>query len=202
MIQRHNYTADQLQFLKVEYARLPLVQLAEKFNQRFKTDLTPKRIKSTLERRGITSGRCPQFRQGNVPWNTGKKGSQGANATSWKRGNLPHNHRPLWSERINRDGCIEISVPEPNPYTGFPTRFKLKHIWLWEQQNGPVPEGMVIVFRDGNNRNFDPANLLAVTRQELIAMNMHGYKSQPEELKPTILALSRLEAKAGIRCKI
>ena len=40
-----------------------------------------------------------------------------------------------------------------------------------------------------------------LTRAELLAMNLHDYKNQPEELKPSVLALALLEAKAGTRTR-
>jgi hypothetical protein len=34
---------------------------------------------------------------------------------------------------------------------------------------------------------------------ELLSLNLHGYKDSPEELKPSVLALAKIEAKARIR---
>ena len=43
---------------------------------------------------------------------------------------------------------------------------------LWEQRHGrPVPDGHLVLFADGDRRNFDPANLLLVSRAELAVMN-------------------------------
>jgi len=163
--------------------------------------MTEKQVKTFLKNRGLKAGLTGRFSDGHTPWNKGKTGYMGPNATSFKKGNLPHNHRPLWFERVDKDGYITMSVPEPNPYTGFPTRFKLKHVWLWEEAHGPKPKGTTVIFRDGNNRNFDLDNLLLVTRAELLAMNLHDYKNQPEELKASVLALARVEVKAGIRTR-
>lgn len=88
-----------------------------------------------------------------------------------------------------------------NPYTGYPARYKHKHVWIWEQANGPRPKGHVIIFRDGNNRNFNLDNLALLSRRELLVLNQRGYKSAPDELKSTIMALAKMEAKAGIRPK-
>ena len=169
------------------------------FNQYFNLDRPYASIVACLKNNSITSGKDCRFLKGHKPWNKGKKGYMGANRTSFKKGHLPHNHRPLWSERVSKDGYIEISVPEKNPYTGFKTRFKHKHIWLWEQVHGKVPDGYVVIFKDGNVRNFEPTNFELVTRATLLSMNQQGYKTQPDELKPSVLALAKLEAKAGFR---
>lgn len=193
------YTQEQLDWLRENYLLMNVPALTAAFNERYGQSRTNDAIKGLLFRKGICSGRTGRFKKGLEVWNKGKKGYMGANATSFKPGNLPHNHQPLWTERVSKDGYIEMSVPERNPYTGFPTRYKHKHVWLWEQANGKKPRGTAVIFRDGNNRNFDLDNLLLVTRAELLVMNLHDYKNQPDELKPSVLALARVEVKAGIR---
>lgn len=195
------YTPEEGAFLKANYKGRTYSEIADLFAARFGREITRKQVAAFLCNRGLSTGLAGRFEKGQRPWNEGKTGYMGANATSFKKGNVPHNHRPLWSERVGKDGYIEMSVPERNPRTGFPTRFKHKHVWIWEQAHGPKPKGTAVIFRDGNNRNFDLDNLLLVTRAELLAMNLHGYKQLPEELKPSALALARLEAKAGIRTR-
>lgn len=198
---RNRYTPKQIEFIRTVYRQMSLPDVAAAFNARYGTAVTEKQMRSTTRNHRIRCGRTGRFEKGLTPWNTGKKGYMGANATSFKKGNLPHNHKPLWSERVGKDGYIEMSVPEQNPYTGFPTRYKHKHVWLWEQAHGPKPKGTAVIFKDSNNRNFDLDNLLLVTRAELLSMNLNGYKDCPEEVKPTILALAKIEAKAGFRTR-
>ena len=193
----HSYSTAHLDYLRSQYLRFSVTILTWAFNQTFATCLTEGQIRGTLRRHRILSGRTGFFKSGQVSWNNGKRGYIGANKTSFKAGNLPHNHRPLWSERIDKNGYVEMSVPERNPYTGFPTRFKHKHVWIWEQANGPKPKGHVVIFKDGDIRNFNLENLALVSRRELLAMNQHGYREQPAELKPSVMALAKLEAKAG-----
>lgn len=194
------YTADKIAWLREHYLLMPVPELTKAFNAHFETDCTEDGIKRALFLHKCQSGRTGRFSKGQQSWNKGVKGYMGANATSFKKGNLPHNHKPLWSERIDsKDGYIYISVPETNPHTGFPTRYKQKHVWVWEQVNGPVPKDHAIIFVDSDIYNLAIDNLLCVHRNVLLNLNLHDYKNQPAELKPSILALSRLEAEAGIR---
>lgn len=198
------YTPEKLAWLKENYPLMSVKELAAAFNAFFEAHHTVDAIKATLGRNGMVCGRSGLFESGNKPWNTGTKGQglTGANTTSFKKGHVPANHKPLWSERVcSKDGYVYISIPEQNPYTGFSTRYKQKHVWLWEQVNGPTPKGSAIIFRDGDIRNFDQANLLCITRKELLVLNSHNYKTAPAELKPSILALARVEAEAGIRTR-
>ena len=107
---------------------------------------------------------------------------------------MPANRKPLGHERVcSKDGYVLIKVAERNPHTGFPTRYKHKHVHIWEQAHGPVPAGQVVIFMDGDKLNFEPQNLMLVTRAQLLRLNKHGYKDAPKDIKPSVLALSKLE---------
>lgn len=141
-----------------------------------------------------------RFYKGHKTWNAGSKGLglTGPNRGSFKNGQVPPNRKPLWAERIDtKDGYIVMKVPETDPHTGFKTRYKHKHVWVYEQAHGPVPEGHVVIFKDQNKRNFDPENLEAIKRADLVRLNQAGYKNEPDELKPSILALCRLKTEIG-----
>ena len=143
-------------------------------------------------------GKTGRFQAGHRSWNYDSKGQglTGANSKSFKKGNVPANRKPLWTERIDsKDGIILMKVPEQNPYTGSPTRYFYKHVYIWEQKHGPVPKGMVVAFIDGDKTNCEPENLMLISRAELLALNRHGYKNMPDKLKPHVLALIKLKVK-------
>lgn len=190
------YTAEHLDFLRVGYATKPLRYLVQSFNEKFSMTATCAQINSVLNRYRILSGRTRRFEKGNIPWNAGVKGSLKANVTSFKQGNIPATRKPLGSERIcSKDGYIYVKIAERNPHTGSPTRYKCKHVHVWEQKNGKVPPGMVVAFKDGDILNCDPDNLMLISRAELLRLNQHGYKEMPDKLKPSLLALTKLEVK-------
>lgn len=148
----------------------------------------------------VKTGRTGHFPKGNVPWTAGKKLPFNENSarTQFKKGNEPHNTKFLGHERMTKDGYIEISVAERNPHTGYDRRYVQKHRWLWEKANGPVPEGMALKCLDGNRQNTDPANWETIPRGLLPRLNgIHGrdYDKAPDDLKPLILATSKLEHK-------
>ena len=189
------FTPEQCRFIRANYAGRT-AEMTTLFNDKFKIAMTPAQIKTFVHNRGITSGRTGYFPKGGLPWNTGTKGATFANKTSFKKGNVPSNRQPLGHERVcTKDGYVLIKVAERNPHTGFPTRYKHKHVHIWEQAHGPVPDGYVVIFRDGNKLHIDLSNLMLVTRAELLGLNKHGYKEYPEELKPSVMALSKLETK-------
>jgi len=199
---RRLFTDEQARFIRDSYKDRSLLEMTILFNGRFGTNRTRQQIKNFVARRGFTSGRTGCFPRGHKPWNTGTKGLTGANKTSFKKGNVPANCRPLGSERIcSKDGYILVNVPERNPYTGCPTRYKHKHVYDWEQAHGPVPKGMVVAFISSDKTRCELENLMLVSRAELLNLNRHGYKDMPPDLKPSVLALSTLEVKTWKREK-
>lgn len=191
------FTKEQIDFIKDGYKRMTIRELVEKLNATYGLSVTDQQLFSFVKRNQIRSGRSGQFPKGHVPWSAdiAGKGILKANKTSFKKGNVPPNVRPMHAERINVDGFIEIKIDEPNPFTGHKTRFKHKHVWLWEQAYGVVPEGHCVRFKDGDKLNCVLDNLELVNRQENLHLNRINHNSLPEELKPSSMAITKLTVK-------
>jgi hypothetical protein len=193
--ERRQYTGEQLAFLRENYPKMDRNDLAVAFNKEFGTDKTGDQIHGTCTRYKIPSGRTGQIEKGNVPWNKGTKGVMKPNSGNFKKGDVPANTLPMYTERINRDGFVEIKVPVPNPYTGAKTRFMHKQVWVWEQANGPVPEDHVIRFLDGDKTNCSPDNLGLFTRAESLEMTRLGFSEVEKAAKPAVAVLGQLSAR-------
>lgn len=181
------------------------------FVEAFKRDdVSPGKLQSLRKRHGWKTGRTGHFAKGGEPANKGKvcppgTGGRHPNAqrTQFRKGQQPHNTKYLGHERINVDGYVEISVAETNPHTGFERRYVHKHVYLWESANGPVPEGYCLKALDGDRTNTDPSNWEAVPRGVLPRLNggratrIMAYDAAPADLKPTLLALAKVEHKAS-----
>jgi len=161
-------------------------------------DMSAASLHSLRKREGWKTGRSGRFEKGAVPANRGKKMPFNPNSarTQFKKGVSPLNTKYAGHERVRKaDGYIEISVDETNPHTGFERRYVLKHKWLWQQKHGPVPEGMALKCK-GDRLNTDPSNWELVPRGLLPRLNGRsgrGYDAAPAELKPTIMAVAKLE---------
>lgn len=145
--------------------------LADLFNQKFNTNITSRTIKSYKANNKLNSGLTSKFRKGQTPHNKGKKMPkevyEKVKHTMFAKGNVPPNHRPVGSERISKDGYIEVKVAEPN-------KWRLKQRVVYEETKGKIPEGCPIIFLDGNKRNFEIDNLRCITRSELLYLNCNG----------------------------
>lgn len=189
------FTEAQSMFIREGYKSMTLRVLTAALNSKFGTDFKWSQLRSFTRNHKIRSGRTGNFERGHKSWNAGTKGLTGANSGSFKKGGVPINITPIGTERVNAYGYIEVKIDEPDPYTEALTRYKLKHIVLWVQANGPVPEGMVVVFIDSDKTNCCIENLEIISRQELHCRNQLGYGQMPNELKPTVGVLSKLRVK-------
>lgn len=189
------YSEAELIFIELN-CTLTRADLTAQFNKAFGRDLSVANIASLCKRNGWLTGRDGQYKKGNVPHPNARL--KGPNSTSFKKGSVPANVRPMFSERKTKDGYIEMKVPERNPHTGAETRFRFKHVWVWEKANGPVPESHAVVFKDGDRQNCELNNLECVHRRVLQSMNKNFKPSDyPKEIRPSILALSKLTAESA-----
>lgn len=200
------YTGKQLAWIKSN-RKLPRREARRLFVKKFRRkDISVENIKALCSRRGWLTGRTGHFPKGSVPFNKGKPCPPGTGGrhrnsrkTQFKKGHQPHNTRFLWHERISKDGYVEISINETNPHTGFERRHVMKHKWRWEKKHGPVPKGHCLKCIDGNRSNTDPNNWELISRAMLPRLGGRSripYDHAPAELKPTILAIAKLEIKA------
>ena len=166
---------------------MTLTELHLKFCEHFNMQVSREAIHTCIAKRKILSGRTGYVTGG---WNKGIKNSTGKSANRFKKGNIPVNARDDGDERICADGYAYRKVGK---------KWLLKHVLLYEAEHGKVEKGEVVIFKDGNTLNFDLSNLEKLTRKELLKANGHQYSKQPENIKPAILALSKLEAAGGFR---
>ena len=139
-------------------------------------------------RRGDEIGKEYRFKSGNVPFNKGLKGwsAAGTEATRFKKGTKPPNHRPVGYIRLTKDGYYEIKVAEGMQ------KFKLLHRVIWERCNGEIPAGQICIFLDGNTKNLEVTNLALMTKVQNMKRNsLHSYPKELAEIIQLRGALNR-----------
>lgn len=145
------------------------------------------------------SGKSHRFVKGQVPPNKGKKLPpevvEKMRPTMFKPGHLPHN--------TNYDGHISIRADKTGKsYAYVRVRlgvYKLLHREIWEINNGPIPEGYIVVFKDGNSQNITIDNLELITKEENLRRNYHD--RYPAEVKDIIRLKGALNRQINKRLK-
>ena len=189
------FPADVSAYITENFIGCGWAEMTRRVNERFETRYTRDQIKNFYARKKLDSGLTGRFERGHEPWNAGKKigNNQGSAKTQFKSGILPQNTKPIGYERVNRDGYTEIKVRLRKSRPGCNDNFVLKHRWLWEQENGPIPDGYVVAFKDGDKTNFDLSNLVLITKAQNAVMNKAGLRSKEPEYMETSLLLADLK---------
>jgi hypothetical protein len=192
------YTEEQLNYLrKLCKEGLFNKEITERFNNKFNLNKTESAIDNIRAKYGIKTTARLYFNKGHVPWNKGLHYKAGGRSkeTQFKKGEMPPNWVPIGSERITKDGYIQIKIQEGK----FQRNWRGKHILIWEEINGPLPDGHAIIFGDGDKRNFDIDNLILVTRAELLILNRKSLIKNDAEITKTGVNIARLYQKISER---
>jgi hypothetical protein len=194
------FSPEQVDFIKANYSRWRIVELTEVVNKKFGLQIKQGQVKSFVKNHGIVSGRTGQFEKGQMPWNDGTKGTGicKPNSGCFNNGHVPANVKPVGHERVcSKDGYIIIKTAETNPNTGFFGWYRAKHVVNWEAHNGPVPEGKILRFKDGDPKNWAIENMELITRAEHARLNQLRLNQQPEDLRETVRVLAKLIDRTG-----
>lgn len=135
-------------------------------------------------------GMHTRIQPGSVPWNKGVRGSTGhhpnCQAHQFQAGRSPQesrNYVPIGTLRICAGGYLERKVTDDR--TRAPARRWLAvHRLVWEEVNGPTPEGHIVVFKPGRKTTqIEQITLDAIeliTRAENMRRNSLHTKYPPE----------------------
>lgn len=110
---------------------------------------------------------------------------------------------PVGTERESKDGYIVVKVREHADVPMSKDNWELKHVHVYEQTHGAVPEGHVVYFADGDRRNFDPSNLVAVPRRLVGILNAPGMPrwADAESLEACIALAEIKSAQQGVMAR-
>ena len=141
-------------------------------------------------------GKENRFQPGLTPWNKGLKGVfHGTKETQFQTGTRNGNAAKLWkpvgSERTSRDGYLERKIDD-TPGIKNSLKWKRVHKMLWESINGPVPDGHVVVFKNGDKTDIRIDNLELINRVQLMSRNTyHNYGKEVASLVQLRGAINR-----------
>jgi len=177
------WTTQEVDTIREMFKTKTRTQVAKHFN------VTEGSIKAVLNTNGIKCGRDGRFAKGIVSPNKGKKMPPGwGGATRFKKGQKPHNTKT--------DGHITVRKLHTTPYKFIrlsENNWDLLHRVNYRKFIGPIPDEMMVTFKDGNTLNCEPPNLKLESKQEHMARNT--IMRFDEELRKTIHLLSKYKRK-------
>jgi hypothetical protein len=135
----------------------------------------------TTGRQGIGS----RFVKGMVPANKGVKRGKG-----WAPGRMAEGqfkagvrqgvavklYKPIGFLRVTKDGYLSRKVNDGMPLQ---RRWKLEHVRVWEEANGPVPKGYAVKILNGEKQDVRLENLAVMSRADLMRRNTYHRYPQP-----------------------
>lgn len=193
------YTEEERAFLAAYIPGHSYREVQAAFSRRF-GPIGLGQVRSYTRNHKISTGRDGRFKKGHVPTNKGKKMPSGvyekAAPTMFKEGSLPPNTDPVGTEKVLSDGYVWVKV-DSQPKAKKQTNWKQKHLLVWEEENGPVPEGHAVIFLNGDKSDTSIGNLALVTRAQLMVMNRLGLRTGDRELTRTGIAIASLASAAA-----
>lgn len=192
------FSAEQENFIRINVRGKSNQELTNLVNEKYGLEVTVMQVRTWKKNHNISSGLTGFFEKGHVTINKGTKGmfNVGGNKTSFKKGDAPHNYKPIGYERIDRDGYILIKVQDEGNWN---ERWRHKHKIIWEKENGPVPNGMVLIFLDQDKTNISLENLMLITNQQHLMLNRNNWRFDDPKLQKIGLNLADLKIAAAKR---
>lgn len=185
----HRYTPEQIDYIRKVSKGNTREQIKDLFNAEHDTSITLASIRSVMSRYGIKNrmqGHSTRFSKGQPAWNKGTKGVMtGGVETQFKKGDKHLGSLPIGSESYT-EGRVRIKVAEPNVW-------KEKHLHIWRERYGEVPEGHVLRFKDGDSMNVTLDNLFCVERSVMTSVVRRGLDYNDPDLKLAIHNVARVE---------
>jgi hypothetical protein len=180
------YPADVMQYIRENCAGTSPADMAERLNERFGTAYTQNQIRAYYKNHHLRSGLDGRFQKGRTSHNKGKTwdefmsrdAQERSRRTTFKKGNLPHNTRPIGHERVSEEGYTYVKVRQRPSRKDCNDNFVAKQRLIWEEHFGPVPDGCLVAFANGDPSDLRIENLVLETKQQHAVKNrcgIHGY---------------------------
>lgn len=175
-IPQHHYTDEEKQFLKDNSSEMTRKELTDRFNDRFGTKQSVQSIVSICSTLKYRCGNDGRFKKGQKSWckkiekeewlsHLSEESLARIRNGQFGQGRKRNDAYPVGHE-LWRNGYITVKVTDDKNIP-FSKRWRFKHVLLWEKfHKMKVPDGCIVIFKDGNNTNFDIGNLLMISRKQ------------------------------------
>lgn len=180
-------------YIKSIAAGTPTSEIARKTEEHFGIEFPVEKCRAYMKNHGIKNGLDCRIKKGNVPPNKGKKLSPElyakAAGTMFKKGHIPQNKMQVGEYTHTTDGYMVRKVQDEGTQR---ERFVFVHREVWEQHHGPIPEGKMVSFLDGNKDNCEIENLVLLDNDENLEMNRKKLRFDNADSTRTGVQIARI----------
>jgi len=192
----HKWLEEEIEFIRKIYPYYENKEISKMVKEKFGFDVSTRNLQNVRNKYKIPKKVIPNsgcYRKGDVPWNKGKGMSdevrEKVKGTWFKKDQIPKNHKPVGSTRIDKDGYKLIKIAEPN-------KWALYHRHLYEEEHGEkLKKNEAVIFADGDKSNFDLNNLVKVSRANLLYINKNKLIFENSELTKSGVNVSKIVEK-------
>ena len=195
------YPAEVAAYIQANYKGTSYASMAARLKETFGREYTPAQIMGYYKNHKLNSGLTGRFEKGNIPPNKGRKGyvAPGAEKGWFQKGSTPWDTVPVGTIVTKTDGYLWKKIDDkPGVWL---QNWKQLHLLIWEETRGPVPEGSMVIFKDGDRKNCAPENLALVSLAENAVMNNCGLRFENAAHTETGILIAKIKIAAGKRKK-
>ncbi len=207
-VKQHHYTFEELEFLRINSPRMSRKELTNVFNEKFNLNQSKQSIVAICSLKQYRSSSNGRFEKGCTSWAKGIKGKEWEKHLSKqalenvKKGQFGHGRqrKDIYEvgHEMRRNGYLIVKVSNDKNLP-FNKRWKYKHTLIWEEVNGAMPKGHILIFKDGDKTNITLDNLVLISRAQNAIMASNGYHYLPVGLKTVAINTTKLFNE--VRCK-
>lgn len=188
MTAHKHYTKEQIDYIREIAYKRTRKEITDMFNTKFNENRTVRSIGSQLSRRKIRTcmqGHETQFKKGNKSWNKGKRVCFPGSEKGWFEKGHTNTRFPIGAERVS-EGFVEIKTEQPE-------KWEKKHLVIWKEYNGYIPEGHVVLFKNNDKLDCRIENLFMVKRTVMSSVAIRKLRHENPAVNTAAHKLAELE---------
>ena len=189
------------EFLKSIAEGKSTAALVDAVNEKFgEGTINARQMKTYKGNHGINTGLTGRFETGHIPTNKGKEMPPEVYAkaapTMFRKGHVPANRMELGEYTHTTDGYLICKVCDHGTQR---ERFEFVHRRVWEEHYGPVPDGKMVSFLDGDKDNCDITNLVLIDNAENLELARSRLRFENAEFTKAGVAVAKARVAARRR---
>lgn len=185
-----NYTSEEKEIIEKYYPKFGAEACSKIIRLKTGHQRTAESIRGYCTRTGTLRTETTRFKKGLTPYNKGVKMSDQIKqkviegGSLYKKGSIPLITKPVGT-KSTRGGYWYQKLEDGS--------WRLLHHIVWEQFNGTIPDGFIVIFKDKDPNNTQLSNLECVSRKQSVKMNSNRKKAG-QKMKETWVARRRKKA--------